>query len=95
MYALIAIVLLVAGCATTSPPVQEMSDARQAVQAARAHIGGGPSAAQLRAAETLLDQASEALAEGRYDEARRAAVAAKEKAIRARETAALSGTTEQ
>lgn len=78
-------VLWVGGCATMSPPVQEMSDARQAVQATRALLDehNGQSA-HLSEAEILLEKASEALAEGRYDIAREAAKAAKEQAIRAR-----------
>lgn len=79
------VVLWVGGCATMSPPVQEMSDARQAVRATRVLLDehNGQSA-HLSEAEILLEKASQALAEGRYDVAREAAKAAKEQAIRAR-----------
>jgi hypothetical protein len=90
---LFKIVLLLAvaagalGCATRSPPVQEMSDARQAIHAARAAGSDLAQPQALELAEELLEQASHALAERRYSEARAAALEAKRNAIRARRLA--------
>ncbi len=79
--------LLLVGCAST-PPVQEMSDARQAVQVAQA-AGAQTSAPQAFAtAQRLLDDAGKALAEHRYPEARDYALKARAAAIRAREQSA-------
>lgn len=75
---------LLGACAATAP-VQEMSDARQAIHAAHA-VGEDlayPSA--LEEAELLLERASQALTDGRYREARSAALAAKRSAMLARE----------
>lgn len=66
-------------------PVQEMSDARQAVRAAH-DAGAGQKAPELyNQAETLLDKAVQELDEGRYDQARKAAVSAKKAALDALE----------
>ncbi len=74
---------LLAGCAST-PPVQEMSDARQAVQAARREVGDHGSQPTLARAQTLLDRAERELADGDYDGARQSARAAKRLAEEAR-----------
>lgn len=79
----VLLVAVLSGCAST-PPVQEMSDARQAVQAARHEVGPGDDRPALVRAQTLLDRAERLLAEGDYAEARRAAVAAKRLAEEAR-----------
>ena len=79
---LIALVLMAAGCGT-SPPVQEMSDARQAIAAAK-EAGAEQSAAEnFRAAEAFLDSAQRKLAERAYAQARRDALQAKAKALEA------------
>lgn len=80
---LIFIVVGLVACATTAP-VQEMSDARQAVHAARDARAHMHEPALLEAAELFLEQASEALAAGDYDQARTHALAAKRAAIDAR-----------
>ena len=81
---LAAILLAVAGVSCqTAPPVQEMSDARQAIAVARqagaAKLAGG----SLREAERFLDSAQRNLTEKAYTQARRDAVAAKGKALEA------------
>ena len=77
---LVAIILIAAGCGT-APPVQEMSDARQAIAAAK-EAGAEQSAAEdLRAAEAYLDSAQRKLAERAYEQARRDALQAKGKAL--------------
>ena len=65
----------------SSPPVQEMSDARQAIAAAK-EAGAEQSAAEdLRAAEAYLDSAQRKLSERAYAQARRDALQAKSKAL--------------
>lgn len=78
--------LLFTGCAV-APPVQEMSDARQAIRAAREAHADRLAPQALSNAEHLLDQATSRLEEGAYPEARQAAVAAKNEAVRARDMA--------
>jgi hypothetical protein len=79
---LIATLLIAAGCGT-SPPVQEMSDARQAIAAAK-DAGAEQSAAEdLRVAEAFLDSAQRKLSERAYAQARRDALQAKSKALTA------------
>jgi hypothetical protein len=68
-------------------PVQEMSDARQALQAA-AEVGAREKADTLyQEAGQLLDQAEDALNAGEYKKASTLAEEAKEKAILARKQA--------
>lgn len=69
-YGLLALLLVtaLAGCAG-SPPVQTMSDARQAVRAAEDDMT--PKAR--RQAERLLDEARRALEAGEYEHARKRA----------------------
>ena len=77
---LIATMFLAAGCGT-SPPVQEMSDARQAIAAAK-DAGAEQSAAEdLRKAEAFLDSAQRKLSERAYAQARRDALQAKARAL--------------
>ncbi|WP_246828299.1 DUF4398 domain-containing protein [Ectothiorhodospira sp. PHS-1] len=81
------VTLLVTGCATMAP-VQEMSDARQALRAAE-EVG-----APVRASETygrsrsLLEQAESSLSAGEFQAARRQAREARALAIEARIRAA-------
>lgn len=84
------VVTLAAGCAI-SPPVQEMSDARQAIRAAQDVHAGKHAPSTLGQAEELLNHATRSLEQGRYEEARQAALAAKEKAIMARDRAIEAG----
>lgn len=78
--------VLLAGCAMV--PAQEMSDARQAIQAAETAGAAEYAPRVLGLAQALLDQALAELAVEDYAAARRSAHAAKEAAIQAREAAA-------
>lgn len=81
--ALAAVILTGAGC--VSAPVQEMSNARQAIAAAEAAGAADHAPNELAAARTLLTRAEQRLQDKRFREARRAAVAAKTKAVAALE----------
>lgn len=88
---LISVLLFAAACGT-SPPVQEMSDARQAIAAAK-EAGAAQSAAEdLRAAEAFLDSAQRKLSERAYEQARRDALQAKSRALDALATTEGSDT---
>lgn len=76
---------LLAGCAVV--PAQEMSDARQAIQAAEAVDADNHAPRALGLARALLDQAQLELAGKDYSAARRSARASKAAAIQAREAA--------
>lgn len=78
--------LLIAACAI-SPPVQEMSDARQAIRAAMEAQADKHAPDNLRDAERLMDEAARSLERGAYDDARRAALAARVQAAQARDAA--------
>jgi replication-associated recombination protein RarA len=77
----VLVALCVAACA--GAPVQEMSNARQAIRAAR-DAGAAKTAPQtLNEAQTLLDRAEGNLQRREYRDARRDAVAARDKASEA------------
>ncbi len=80
--------LLLAACATTAP-VQEMSNARQTIQAAVDAGAETHAPAVLSQARDLLDDASNELEAGNYLLARDYAVQAKQLAIQARQTSLL------
>jgi hypothetical protein len=80
--ALMPLIILDSGCAS-GPPVQEMSDARQAISIAREAGAASSAPEDLRQAETLLDSAEKNLANRAYSQARRDAMQAKEKALHA------------
>jgi hypothetical protein len=82
MQAILAVaVLALAACA--GAPVQEMSNARQAIRAAR-DAGAEQAAPQkLNEAEALLNRAEDSLERRAYREARRSAIAARDKAAEA------------
>ncbi|MDX8402585.1 MAG: hypothetical protein R8K47_08140, partial [Mariprofundaceae bacterium] len=64
---LLATLVLLVACAH-KPPVQEMADARQAVETARQIPGDAPAAKRhLKRAEAALAEAAEALRQARYD----------------------------
>ena len=88
---LIAVVLIAAACGT-APPVQEMSDARQAIAAAKEAGAEQFGAEDLRAAEAFLDSAQRKLSERAYAQARRDALQAKGKALAALATTESSDT---
>lgn len=77
---------VLASCAV-APPVQEMSDARQAISAAREANASQLAPASLNKAESSLDEAARGLEQGHYLDAREAAKAARYHAIRARDEA--------
>ncbi len=83
-------ILLFALCLLTacaSAPVQEMSDARQALRSAEAAGAAQFSPSQFEAAKSSLDKASKWLDIGVYSNARIHALTAREQAIEAREAA--------
>jgi HEPN domain-containing protein len=61
-----------------------MSDARQAIRAAQEANAREHAPQNLQEAEGLMDQATRNLDRGAYEEARREAMAARERAIQAR-----------
>ncbi len=75
--------VLASGCATTGPPVQEMSDARQAIAAAEEAGASQFDQPNLRMAEDKLAAAETQLQGGMYWNARKLALGAKEAAIEA------------
>ena len=79
---LVAILLAMAGC-IGGPPVQEMSDARQAISAAREAGASDAAPEELRAAEDYLDSALRNLTRKEYGLARDDALEAKDKAVAA------------
>jgi len=70
-----------AGCATA--PVQEMSNARQAIKAARDAGADRVAPQKLNEAQALLEQAEMSLQNRSYKDARRDAVAAHGRAVEA------------
>ena len=82
----LALLLLLAGC-ETAPPVQEMSDARQAITVAREAGAADLAAAELAEAEEYLQNAEQRLDRQQYREARHAALEAK---LRAQQALKLS-----
>ena len=77
--------LFMATACETAPPVQEMSDARQAIAVAREAGAEDHAAAELLAAEQYLQSAEQKLNDQRYADARRDALHAKSKAQSARQ----------
>jgi hypothetical protein len=80
--------LIVTACA--SAPVQEMSDARQAIQVAKAVGVDENSQSNLVQAKKFLKKAEKALHIGEYKKARVNALAAKEEALQAQQFANLT-----
>ena len=76
---------LLSACAVA--PMQEMSDARQAIAAAREAGAETYATDELGAAEVLLGQAQAALKRGDYDGSREDALRARREAVKARELA--------
>ena len=86
----LAALLVIAGCQTA--PVQEMSDARQAIMVAREAGAEQHAATLLKAAVDYLQSAEGFLNDRRYDLARRDAISAKTNALDAlRQVEASSG----
>ena len=82
LFSVLAVALLLAAC-ETAPPVQEMSDARQAITVAREAGAADLAAAELAEAEKYLQNAEEKLDHEQYREARYAALEAKLRAQKA------------
>ena len=78
--AVLTAMLVFAAC-QTSPPVQEMSDARQAITAAREAGAAEHAADELDAAVGFLNSAEQYLKKQSFTFARRDAIAAKSKAL--------------
>ena len=79
--AMVLVALLSLSACETAPPVQEMSDARQAIAVAKEAGAEEYAAFHLKAAEEYLASAEEALNKRAYSEARRDAEQAKMKAL--------------
>lgn len=90
---LACVLLVVAACA--GAPVQEMSDARQAIRAAQAAGAVERAPDHLGRAQSLIDEAQRQLQRHEYREAQRNALEAREEAVRAlqisREATAAQG----
>lgn len=82
------LIALAVGC--VSAPVQEMSDARQALKAAEQAEAHEKAPDSYGAARSLLEQAEQHLDAGNYRAARESAMAAKERAIAARQESVTS-----
>lgn len=80
---LLLLALFLSACA--GMPVQEMSDARQAVDAARKAGAETSAPEELQSAEKLLQDAEKALVDGDYSQAKESAKAAKEQAVTAQD----------
>jgi len=80
-YGLVAVLLLAVAACVTGPPVQEMSDARQAIAVAKEAGAAEYAAAELDEAEAYLNSAQKKLSERSYSPARRDALLAKDKAL--------------
>ncbi len=87
--AVLATLLMVSAC-ETAPPVQEMSDARQAIAVAREAGAEDYAAEELLAAEQYLERAEQLLNDHQYSEARREALEAKARALDARRISEIS-----
>jgi hypothetical protein len=74
------IALVIAGC-VTAPPVQEMSDARQAISAAEQANADRVAAATLADARRFLAEAEQQIQQQSYGPARMNAVRAKNRAL--------------
>jgi hypothetical protein len=86
-WGLLAGCLMLALVSCAPAPVQEMSEARQAIDAARAAGAEQYAPEQLDEAHSLLDSAQRMLNSRRFRDARRSASQARDAAIRAREAA--------
>lgn len=89
-FSLLAILLLASVACETAPPVQEMSDARQAIAVAREAGAEAHAAQQLLEAEKFLHSAQQNLNEEKYTDARRDALQAKSKALVARKLSEIN-----
>jgi hypothetical protein len=88
----VAVLVVVVGLqsACSSAPVQEMSNARQAIQAAREVGAARFSPGLLNNAVLLLERARKQLESGEYRRARKNAISAHKEAVKARRKALSS-----
>ena len=86
--ALLAVLLTIVGCQTA--PVQEMSDARQAIAVAKKAGAADHAAADLKAAEEFLTSAERSLVIRHYSQARDDALHAKSRALDALKVSAAN-----
>ena len=84
---LFVLLALALGAACGSAPVQEMSEARQAIDAARVAGAEQHAADRYRKAQNLLENAEQLLNGRHFNRARQSATAARDEAVRAREAA--------
>ncbi len=84
--------LFAAGCASGGPPVQEMSDARQAIEAAREAGAEDLATGEFRSAHSRLVSAESHLKQRSFHAARRDALAARDLAVHARAVAEAART---
>lgn len=87
--AVVCLTVLVAACA--GAPVQEMSDARQAIRAAQAAGAEERAPAELGRAKSLIDEAQRHLQRREYRDAGRIAGEARQEAVRALEISRAAG----
>ncbi len=80
---ILSLILLLSACA--GMPVQEMSNARQAVEAARKAGADIRAPKELESAEGLLHNAEKALEDGNYSQAKKNARAAHDQAVTAQD----------
>jgi hypothetical protein len=78
---LTAVAALVLAACVTSPPVQEMSDARQAIMAAEQATAGRAASDTLADARRFLEEAEQQIQQQLYGAARMNAVRAKNRAL--------------
>lgn len=85
-------VVIFLGACSIVPPVQEMSDARQALEAAREAQADKYAEQKLRSAEDSMELATKTFNQEEYEAARMAASVAKALAIKARDEALAART---
>jgi len=91
--AVVTLLFSAGGCASGGPPVQEMSDARQAIEAAREAGAEDLATGEFRSAHSRLISAETHLKERSFRAARRDALAARDLAVHARAVAEAARTT--
>lgn len=82
-FSAVVLMLFAAAACETAPPVQEMSDARQAIAVAREAGAADLAAVELAEAEKYLESAEQKLNDQAYREARNDALEAKHRALKA------------
>jgi hypothetical protein len=80
-------IMVLLGVACGAAPVQEMSEARQAIEAARVAGAEQYAGERFERARSLLETAQQMLNDRRFRDARRSAAQARDEAILAREAA--------